>query len=361
VPAGVYTVNVLDLNSCTAQGNVTLTDPSTLTTSFINKQEITCANAIDGSVEVQVSGGTPPVSFTWSNSATTSLVNNLAPGAYQVTTSDNNGCSTVMNISFAAPPTIEILLLAIDPVSCPAYTDGTIQVSAIGGTPGQTTAYQYSIDGTNFQTSEFFQNLSAGNYTIIIRDSQGCLKDTTIQVLEPAVLDLLVLPTDSTIDLGNSITLVSSVSNYTPADINYYSWSPLSGLNCSDCATAIATPYYTTDFTLTVNYLDNCSVSETVRVNVGDGEDFYVPNAFSPNGDGNNDVLEVYGRGLAKVDLTIFNRWGEKVFDSNNQWQGWDGNYKGIESPAGVYTYYVEAIYLNGKTKEKKGTITIIR
>jgi gliding motility-associated-like protein len=69
----------------------------------------------------------------------------------------------------------------------------------------------------------------------------------------------------------------------------------------------------------------------------------------------------VYGRGLAKVDLTIFNRWGEKVFDSNNQWQGWDGNYRGIESPAGVYTYYVEATYLNGKTKEKKGTVTIIR
>ncbi len=361
LPAGVYTVNVTDQNSCTAQGNVTLTDPSTLTTAFINKSEITCANAADGSVEVQVNGGTPPISFVWSNNATNALVNNLAPGAYQVTTSDNNGCSTVMNISFASPPTIEILLLAIDPVSCPTYTDGAIQISAIGGTPGQTTAYQYSIDGTNFQTAEFFQNLSAGNYTVSIRDSQGCLKDTTIQVIEPAVLDLLVLPTDSTIDLGSSIALVSSVSNYGASDINYYSWSPLSGLNCSDCATTVATPYYTTDFTLTVNYLQNCAVSETVRVNVGDGEDFYVPNAFSPNGDGNNDVLEVYGRGLAKVDLTIFNRWGEKVFDSNNQWQGWDGNYKGIESPAGVYTYYVEATYLNGKTKGKKGTITIIR
>lgn len=359
--AGVYNVNVLDQNACLAQGSVTLVDPSTLTTSFINKQEITCANAADGSVEVQVSGGTPPVAFNWSNSAITPSVSNLAAGAYQVTTSDNNGCSTVMTISFAAPPTIEILLLAIDPVSCPAYTDGAIQVSAIGGTPGQSVAYHYSLDGVNYQTSEFFQNLTAGSYTIYIRDSQGCLKDTTIQIFEPAILDLLVLPSDSTIDLGSSIALVSSVSNYTAVDINYYSWSPLSGLNCSDCATTIATPYYTTEFTLTVNYLANCSVSETIRVNVGDGEDFYVPNAFSPNGDGNNDVLEVYGTGLAKVDLTIFNRWGEKVFDSNNQWQGWDGNYRGVESPAGVYTYYVEATYLNGKVKEKKGTITIIR
>jgi len=359
--AGVYTVNVVDQNSCVAVGNVTLVDPLTLSTSFVNKSEISCANAADGAVEVQVTGGTPPVSFTWSNAATTAQVNNLAPGAYQVTTSDNNGCSTVMSIVFAAPPTIEIVLMDIKSVSCPTYTDGAIHVSAIGGTPGLSVAYQYSLDGINYQNSEFFQNLTAGLYTVYIRDAPGCVKDTTVQVVEPEALDLLVLPTDSTINLGSAILLVSSVSNYTAADINFYAWSPLSGLSCSDCATSIATPYYTTEFTLTVNYLQNCEVSETVKVIVSDGEDFFVPNAFSPNGDGNNDVLEVYGTGLAKVDLRIFNRWGEKVFDSNNQWQGWDGNYKGVESPAGVYTYYVEATYLNGKTREKKGTITIIR
>ena len=87
----------------------------------------------------------------------------------------------------------------------------------------------------------------------------------------------------------------------------------------------------------------------------------FVPNAFSPNGDGNNDVLEVFGAGLAKANLKIFNRWGELIFDSANQWRGWDGTYKSQIQQPGVYTYVVEAVYLNGKVREKKGTVTLIK
>jgi hypothetical protein len=123
----------------------------------------------------------------------------------------------------------------------------------------------------------------------------------------------------------------------------------------------MATPYVRTDYVLTVNYLQNCSVSQSVSVYVAPGDDFFVPNAFSPNGDGNNDILKVYGSGLANVDMKIFNRWGELIFDSQNQWAGWDGTYKGVMQNPGVYTYHVVATYLNGKTKEKKGTITILR
>ena len=173
--------------------------------------------------------------------------------------------------------------------------------------------------------------------------------------------DLSILPQDSTIKLGQSLTLVSNVSHYTSADINFYSWSPVTGLNCTDCPSPLAAPYTYTVYTLTVNYLSDCSVSQSVTVYVGNGEDFYAPNAFTPNGDGNNDVFTMYGFGLSKLNLKIFNRWGEKVFDSSNQWQGWDGTYKGENQNPGVYTYYAEGVYLNGKTREKEGTVTLIR
>lgn len=361
LPAGIYDVTVVDAANCSVQGSVTLTDPPSLNAALMNKEEISCANAADGSVEVSVSGGTPPIQYSWSNGITAPLVNNLAPGTYNVTVGDMNGCDTTLQITFIAPPPIGILLLTADSVSCPEYTDGSIHVSANGGTPGVTVPYEYSLDGTQYQSSEFFAALPAGIYHLFIRDSEGCTKDTSLIIGEPEKLDVSVLPTDSTISLGNSVTLISNISNYSGSAINFYTWSPTTGINCTDCPVVSATPYTHTNYTLTVNYLNDCSVSETVSVFVGNGEEFFVPNAFTPNGDGNNDILEVYGQGLATAKLKIFDRWGEKVFDSGNQWIGWDGTYKGALLNPGVYTYDAEGVYLNGKVKEKKGTITLIR
>lgn len=362
IPAGTYTVTVTDASNCSVQGSETLTNPPSLLATFINVHQISCANAQDGSVEVQVSGGTPPITFAWSNQVTQAVNSNLAPAVYTVTVADNNQCDTILSITFTAPPLIAISNLIVDSVSCPAYTDGEIQITGTGGTPGSPDAYEYSIDGTSFQSSQDFSGLKSGIYHIYIRDGQGCLKDTIVTVGEPAVPVLTIMPQDSTIELGKSITLVSDIAPYSGSSINFYTWSPISGISCADCANTVATPYTASTFTLTVNYLGNCTISQTVKVIVANGEDFFVPGAFSPNGDGNNDVFMIYGATLAKAKLVVYNRWGEKVFDNGgNQWTGWDGYYKGVLQNPGVYTYVVEATYLNGKTKEKKGSITLVR
>lgn len=361
LPAGTYNVVVTDADNCNATGNVTLTNPPSLDAVVQNKNEITCANAMDGSVEISVAGGTPPVSFSWSNGATANAISNLGPGTYTVQVSDLNGCDTTLSIVFNAPPLIEVASLLVDSVSCPGYTDARVQVNGMGGTPGAIAPYQYSIDGVNYYANGTFIDLPTGNYTLTIRDAQGCTKDTTIAVYEPAIPVLNILPGDSSIELGESITLTAQLSTYPAADINFYTWQPTTALNCTDCSTVLATPYSNIQYTVTVSYLQGCTVSQTVNVLVGNGKDFFVPNAFSPNGDGNNDVFKVYGIGLTKTSLKIFNRWGEKVLDTQNQWEGWDGNYKGQAAPAGVYTYYVEGIYLNGEVRSQKGTVTLIR
>jgi gliding motility-associated-like protein len=359
--AATYTVTTSDLKNCTASSSYSISNPASLNASFINRREISCANASDGSIEINVNGGTPPIFFSWSNAATSSVVSNLSPGNVAVTVTDNNGCDTTLSTIFNAPLPISLLILASDSVSCPGYTDGAIQISAIGGTPGNLIPYEYSIDGTNWQRLEYFTNLRAGIYQVYARDGQGCRKDSSIFVGEPAELQTSILHQDSTIELGSTITLHSSVNGYNPGAVNFYNWVPGYGLNCSDCANPLATPYNDIEYSLYVNYLDNCVASAKVRVFVADGEDFFVPNAFTPNGDGNNDVLNVYGFGIKAVNLKIFNRWGEKVFDSENQWIGWDGTYKGVPQNSGVYTYHVDAEYLNNKRREKTGSITLIR
>ncbi len=86
----------------------------------------------------------------------------------------------------------------------------------------------------------------------------------------------------------------------------------------------------------------------------------FIPNTFSPNGDGNNDIFLVYGQDIRTLDLKVFNRWGELVFESDNQFNGWDGTYKGqLQTPA-VFTYVANITFLNNKKIQKKGSITLL-
>ena len=87
----------------------------------------------------------------------------------------------------------------------------------------------------------------------------------------------------------------------------------------------------------------------------------FVPNAFTPNNDGKNDVLLVYGYIIKQMHMTIFDQWGEKVFESNNQTTGWDGQYKGKALPSGVYIYVCHLTLTDGSKTEKKGVINLIR
>jgi gliding motility-associated-like protein len=86
-----------------------------------------------------------------------------------------------------------------------------------------------------------------------------------------------------------------------------------------------------------------------------------VPNAFSPNGDGANDVLYVKGQDIKNMDFKVFNRWGELVFESNSINIGWDGSYKGVQQEMEVYVWTLSATFSNGKVAVKKGNVTLLR
>jgi gliding motility-associated-like protein len=115
--------------------------------------------------------------------------------------------------------------------------------------------------------------------------------------------------------------------------------------------------------TFTVVYTDQagCEATDFINIAVLNDQSLYIPNAFSPNGDGKNDELKIYARFVKEFNWSVFNRWGEKVFETNDINFGWDGRYKGVLQPPSVYVYYLTVTYLNNKTVHNQGSVTLIR
>lgn len=361
-PQTPYLLPVTDAKGCVQPVAVTLTDPPALTLTQ-TVTPISCANDANGAIQVTPGGGTTPYTYTWSDGAPSADTHsNLGPGTYTVTLTDANGCQKVTTSTLVAPPPITVFEMDADSTHCPGSADGNIHFVVQGGTPARTYAYEYSLDGTTWQTIPDFYDLPAGNYTLHARDSMMCQFDTTITIYQPDPITVAITPQDTSLIVGTGISLLPLISNSTTQAINSYSWSPAQGLSCIDCPVPVATPYETTTYQLVVNYGKNCYANATSTIRIEHAPEPYIPNAFSPNGDGNNDLFQVYGAKIKTVTMRIFNRWGEKVFDSmGNQWLGWDGTYLGEAQPTSVYVYQIQITYLDGVKKSYDGSITLIR
>jgi gliding motility-associated-like protein len=117
-------------------------------------------------------------------------------------------------------------------------------------------------------------------------------------------------------------------------------------------------------YTITITDNNGCSRADTISIQdlEIDCEFFvYLPNVFTPNGDGNNDILFAYGKGIVSLSFKIYNRWGNKVFETNEINQGWDGTHNGTEQNTAVFVYVVEATFLNGKTVTQSGDVSLVK
>ncbi len=152
-----------------------------------------------------------------------------------------------------------------------------------------------------------------------------------------------------------------------------YSWHPTTGLSNPNAAQTYASPTVTTTYTLTVknDSISGCACADsistdTVTIRVCPPpppleNNIFIPSAFSPNGDGQNDILLPKGNNVATLYMAIFDRWGNKVFESENINEGWDGNYKGKPCETATYSYYANGSYEDGKMFSTKGNVTLVR
>ncbi|PKP47133.1 MAG: hypothetical protein CVT95_06045 [Bacteroidetes bacterium HGW-Bacteroidetes-12] len=201
---------------------------------------------------------------------------------------------------------------------------------------------------------------STTQFFVVSENSLGCIIWDSILVTVDNLGNTTVSATADNINLYQG---ESTVLHATPSGFSYL-WVPSSGLSNPNSQNPIATPNQTTTYTVTISG-QNCSRTASVTIFVNEivcGEpDVFIPNAFTPNNDGENDVLFVRGRLVEKMELKIYNRWGELVFESNNQTNGWDGTYKDELVQPNVFVYYLKVYCVDGQEYFKKGNVTVIR
>lgn len=164
--------------------------------------------------------------------------------------------------------------------------------------------------------------------------------------------------TPISIPAGQSTTLNPTIGT---SSITSIAWTPSATLTCGDCQNPVATPPSSTYYTITVVDGAGCTVSDSVLVSII-SEQLLIPTAFSPNDDGVNDIFRAKNNNLSKFNMQVYNRWGEKVFESDDISEGWDGTFRTVEQGLGVYTWQCQYQFA-GTTKilTAKGNVTLLR
>jgi gliding motility-associated-like protein len=352
IAAGTYSVSITNSNGCFKDSSIAVVNNSMPTLALSTQTNVTCNGAATGSATVAVTGGSPNYTYSWSNGVTTSTnspnnqIPNLTAGTWSVTLTDANTCSQTLTVTITQPP--KLTAIATSKKAC-----GTDSATAIVNAKGGTGAYTYSWlpSGGSAQTAT---GLSTGIYTCIVADANGCIRDTTVKVIADSIPKAFA---------GDSITMgYGSSTTLTGSGGKTYNWTPSIGLSCISCPNPVASPFATTTYILTVTSDSGCvSTAHVTVVITYDCGDVFVPNGFSPNGDGENDVECVYGRCIETMYFAIYDRWGEKVFDTSDPKQCWDGTFRGQVMNTAAFVYYLNAKLVTGETVNKKGNINLVR
>lgn len=327
--------------------------PTIITQNWIDPM---CNGGANGSITIMATG-TAPIQYSIDGGTTfvgDGLFVGLTAGTYTVIVEDGNGAQSTTTITLTEPPLIDIALDNLVDETCQGY-DALIDVTIANAV----SPYIISWSGPSgfIAVTEDISGLEAGIYTITVVDALGCSRSISVNVA-------LV----NTVTAGFTADVTSGMApftvNFTNTSVGAatYAWSFGDG-NTSTASNPSNT--YTIQgnyFAQLVAYQGVCSDTVSVLITVT-GPAFEVPNVFSPNQDGINDVFAIIGNDLAAVDASIYNRYGELVYRWQGPKGGWDGRTApaGMEVPSGTYYYFVTATDTNNITYEQNGAVTLMR
>ena len=239
---------------------------------------------------------------------------------------------------------------------------GSITVLPIGGVA----PYTYSIDGTVFHASPVFTGLDEGIYQITSLDANDCSTTEIISIDVPLMVNV-ELGTNQSISIGDS-TLLEAVINLPFDSLSSVMWTGIDSIGCANCLTQIVAPIITTAYSVSVTSADGCADRDSMTIFVNTDYKIYIPNIFSPNGDGVNDVIMISADESVReiTSFSIFDRWGNLVFgaeqfQANDSSISWDGKMKGEVMNPGVFTFRVVVDFSDGASEVIYGDITLIR
>jgi len=355
--AGNYTITVKDTNSCTAAIPVIV---GTLNPVFVNAG--TNATICEGG-KTTLAAVSNVSSVLWTPSTGLSNQNILNPDASPVTTTVYTLTATTGICKASSSVTV---FVNPAPVANAGRDTGICfgtdaQLHGSGGISYSWTPATY-LSATNIANPLAVKpNAGFITYHLLVTDINGCtsLKDdaVTINISQPAKI---FAGNDTVIAINQPLPLLASDVNNT--GFLTYTWSPAYGLDNPFIKNPVAILNRDIQYTVFAQNTYGCTGTDDIKIKVYKGPEIYVPNAFTPDGDGMNDVLSPIIAGMKAFHyFRIFNRYGQMVFSTSNAANGWDGYFKSAKQPVDTYIWMAEAVDYQGNTVQRRGTVVLLR
>ncbi len=359
---GMYLVRVSDPFGCAAFDSIFITQPTPVLsdlqiTSDYNGYSVSCNGSKDGTVKVQVQGGTPGYTYTWSKGVGLDSLSDLGNGWVKVFVLDKNLCPAEDSVLLNEPPAL-ILNTNSTPAGCGENHGGSAEASVSGG------VMSYALVWDTGETNSKISNLLSGKYQVEVTDANGCTiqKEILVSQLPDPLISANII--DTTLEYGSTIKLNAWTNAIGPR----FDWSPALELSCDTCASVVLSPTEDQTIRLVITDQNGCSAEAFYQIRLTFTKDVWAPNVFSPNGDQVNDHFTIFGRPtLINIDkLQIYDRWGELVYEDynlppNDATHGWDGSFRGQDLNPAVFVYVAHVRFVDGELRMLYGDVTLIR
>ncbi|SEQ42837.1 gliding motility-associated C-terminal domain-containing protein [Hyunsoonleella jejuensis] len=361
---GTYTVTITDGKPCVITETFVITEPAAVNISGTKTDALDCADANSGAINAIITGGTQPLTYSWSNGANTEDLNNIPPGDYTLTVTDANNCEISDTFTINRFEPLEVAVETDTSFDCDAKTvDQSFIAQPSGGVP----PYQISwssgtVSGAN---NEIMQTNVNGLVVIDVTDSIGCSISFSYNVAIPELGDPNFTLTSEAITNFGFYSIEDPIQFTNTSSGNYVgmSWDFGDG-NFSSEENPIHT-YKTVGtyiVTQTVIYPFDCVYTRTLTLNIQKGYSLIVPNAFTPNDDALNDYFLPSQIALSNMKFEIYDTWGSMVYSEEGEsLRGWDGKIKGSNAENGNYYYTFSGDTFYGETITSKGVVVLIK
>ncbi|HEY4800546.1 MAG TPA: gliding motility-associated C-terminal domain-containing protein [Bacteroidia bacterium] len=352
--AGNYNVTVTDANGCTKFTSVTITQPQALSIST-TPTNVTCNGGSNGSVTAGVTNGTSPYTYIWNTAPAqhTQTATGLSSGTYSITITDANGCTKQSIVLISQPPPITLSVSGNDTI-CKGYK-ATLTATVNGGTP----VYTYTWNPVSQNGSSIVVTpTTSSNYSVEVTDANGCT--SLIQTLNVLVLSTPVALFDTASSGTFGSTYLFSDLSTPSATITVWNWNFGDGNSSTQQNPVHSFPGAGT-YTVTEVVFNKFGCPDTFKRVITINEGILIPNVFTPDGDGINDVWYVPNSGMKEFNVEIFDRWGTKVFESTSDEIRWDGrSSSGKLLSDGTYFFVLNAYLKVGYGEKNYSTIGYI-
>lgn len=305
----------------------------------------------------------------WSNSPSFTIMLNASTSNTNTTTIQNNRegiyyfKTFIGNCSDTGSVRVQVNAMRLRPQNvsmCRESQPKLILANAVFDANNSYQWYRNNILIEGITSDSIWVPAIPATYTVIGRNNYGCRDTARAQVNVFSTAPIEAYADKYQIYAGERVQLHVTQSQYYS-----YLWSPNRNIEQNSLPNPIVFPDETTTYTVQVRDVNSCIKYDSVRIEIIENpcalSNIFIPNAFTPNGDSKHDIFKIYGDGIEKIQLFIYNRYGEKVFESNDQKQGWNGEYKGRLQAPDVFGYVVEIACFGGETLTKKGNITLLR